>query len=444
MLIEFRVRNFRSFKDEQVLSMVLGATSDNSLLEDNSFPVEQFGERRLLRTAAIYGPNASGKTNLIAGFEFIRRFIKSAIDRDPDDEIPVEPFRLDAATQNAPSEFELTFIQEGVRYQYGLKLDRQRIHEEWLYAYPKGQRQKWFERKINSATGADWSLGSDSFGSKLTGKREDLKLKTRPNTPFLSVAAKFNHPQLSNVYRWLSVNLRVVRADSPWLMANSFTARRSKADETFRQQVGALLRAADFGVRDFIIEEREHRADELPPIFNADFRAMLLNQKTQVVRTVHAASGQPDRDILFLLQDESLGTQRFFELSGILLDTLANGWTLAVDELDASLHPNLVRELVALFHNRALNSRNAQLIFNTHDTSLLDSTFLRRDQIWFTEKDRHGASHLYSLFDYVSPRKGEALQKNYLLGRYGAVPILAESLAEYITHGKAPQAQTVS
>lgn len=418
MLIEFRVKNFKSFRDEQVFSMV--ASSDTAL-PDNTIAVPAFS-KKLVRSAALYGANASGKSNFVAALSFVAGFVRDSARRTPGSPIEVQAFRLDSTSREAPTEFEVSFIHSDVRYQYGFVLDTQRVHREWLIAYPQGQPQTWFER----TTEVESDKTAWYFGSKLMGEKKKLQLLTRTDVLFLSVAATFNHRQLSQVYTWFSQYLGVIHTNLAQVHLEQFVANRVKEDSTFHAHVKDLLRLADLGITDFSAEEKEITKDE-PAHIPDVLRLFALTVKAVYVdiQMEHATKEQPEAGIFFSIDDESHGTRRLFALGGAWLQSLQEGFILVVDELDDSLHPMMVQALIRMFHNPEINQRNAQLIFNTHDTTLLDATLLRRDQIWFVEKDNGGASHLYALLDF-SPRKDKALAKGYLQGRYGAIPFIGE------------------
>lgn len=423
MLIQFRFRNFTSFRDETVFSMV--ASKDASLLDYNTSPIETLRKQRLLRSSVIYGANAAGKSNLVKALAFVKKLVRRSADQSPGNPIKVQPFLLSESTATAPSEFELSFIVDGVRYQYGFSVDHQRVHEERLTAYPKGLPQKWFERTpATDSNESEWY-----FGPFLKGERERLASLTRSDVLFLSLAARLNHKQLSEVYQWFAARLRILDANSvvPHYL---YTADRASKNEQFRNRIRHLLNIADFGITDISIERSEVSPDELPEDMPEELRNLIVSGAIRSVDSFNVRVRHQAKDLLgaytsLQFEDESNGTQRYFALSGPWIDSLQEGYTLVVDELDASLHPHLVRALISMFHNPDLNLGNAQLIFNTHDTTLLDTSLFRRDQIWFVEKDNSGASHLYSLLEY-SPRKDEALAKGYLQGRYGAVPILGD------------------
>lgn len=425
MLIEFRVKNFKSFRDEQVFSMV--ASSDKSLPE-NTITTQFLGGRRLLRSAVLYGANASGKSNLIKALEFVQDFVETSAERKRGAEILVQPFRLDSDSSKSPSEFEINFIHQEVRYQYSFSVDRQRVYHERLIAYPRGLPQMWFERTAKSDPEEfEWY-----FGPQLKGEKRRLVSVTRPDVLFLAVAATFNHEQLSNVYEWFSNHLRVVDANEAISSFTNYTAKQAMNNEHAYEAIKGLLDLADLGITDFSVEEKAFAEDELPNDMPDELRSFLLASKRLEIQ-MHHYSKENKIGTSFSFEDESLGTRRFFGLIGPLLDTLIEGYTLVVDEVDASMHPILVKFLINLFQQPTLDNENAQLIFNTHDTTLLDSDLFRRDQIWFVEKDNSGSSHLYPLLDF-RPRKEEALEKGYLQGRYGAIPFISELSPELITN----------
>ena len=416
MLIELKIKNFRSFCEEAIMSMV--ASTDKTLPE-NTITASEFGGRSLLRSAVVYGPNAAGKSNLVAAVNFVDRFVRTSMERKLNSPIEVSPFLLVAEPNAAPSEFEITFIdEENVRYQYGFHVTTKQVVREWLVAYPKGLPQTWFEREHGDGGEPNWF-----FGRNLKGKNSQVAELTRPDVLFLSNAAKLNHRQLGRVLEWFQRSLQVIGADelSPFL--STYSAARAQQDEQAQERIRNLLAVADFGISDFEVREETYTEKDLPEDMPAKLRSQLVNKKRLDVYMRHSVGS--GSEVAFPLEEESKGTQRLFALSGPLADVLENGWTLFVDELDASLHSLLVRYLVELFHNPQVNPKGAQLIFNTHDTTLMDCCLFRRDQIWFIEKDRQGCSHLYPLLDY-SPRKDEALAKGYLLGRYGAIPFLGE------------------
>lgn len=420
MLIEFRVKNFRSIRDEQVLNLT--ASSGRNMKEGHVFSADAPGSR-LLTGVAIYGANASGKSNLLQALELMRHFVMKSAEGQAGDKIETDPFKLDQKLAGRPSSFEVHFIQEKVRYQYGFSVNRERVCEEWLLAYPHGKPQRWFERTWNDDTGeVEWE-----YGPNFKGERAKLSGMTRENALFLSLGAKFNHPQLTPVFKWFREHLHGLMHSSDMGLVR-YTAMRCEKDSGFREHIAQLLKVADVGIDGLKVDSRVFSEDELPADMPDEIRKSILgdmrDRKVFDISTIHRTDS-PAGEVLFDMSDESDGTQRLFALAGPWLDVLEHGYTLFVDELDASMHPLLARKLVSLFHDPAINTKGAQLVFTTHDTTLLDKSLFRGDQIMFTEKDEHGATRLYSLLEY-RPRKSEALQKGYLAGRYGALPYLGD------------------
>jgi uncharacterized protein len=419
MLLEFRISNFRSYAAEKRFSMVAGPGKE---LLSNTMTVDGFDRYSLLRSAAIYGANASGKSNLIQAFAFFRRFVLgSAESRQEGDKIPVYPFLLDPKLSESPSHFEMTFLLDAVRHQYGFVVSRERVHEEWLTVYPKGKPQEWFHRTLDPAGKSTWSWSR----THLRGDKLQLADRTRDNALFLSVAALWNHAQITPIDRWFRKCLRVLPTD---VSAMAYTQGQLLSDPRFREWLTGVLKAADTGISRVLATQSKIHKDRLrfPSEIPGDVREYptesFLNDLKVEVRTTRRLPGS-DKEVEWDLEQESDGTKRMLELLGPIYDALQQGAVLVMDELDTSLHAYITRELVQLFNNPETNPGHAQLVFTTHDTSLLDPTLFRRDQVWFTAKDVAGETDLYALEDF-SPRKGEALQKGYLVGRYGAVPVL--------------------
>lgn len=416
MLVEFSVGNWRSIKETQALSLVMAKGSE--LSEENGFAPSAPATSPLLRSAAIYGPNAAGKSNLLRALRAMKRIVMESAKWQHGDTIPVVPFRLNAETEKATTEFEATFVAEGVRYQYGFTATMQRIHEEWLFAYPNGRSQKWLGRAWNETTSEyEWEKCA-----ALTGQKQLWQDSTRENALFLSTAVQLNCKQLQPAYDWFKKTLRMANV-AGW--TPSFTASLCK-DADQRERIMEFLKAADFDIQSVLVESEKMSAKHLPDDMPEDLKSALLAQMSDNevfdIKTVHQTSD--GRSVSFEFEDESDGTQKFFAFAGPWLDALKNGYVLAIDELHDNLHPKMVQFLVQLFHNADTNPKNAQLIFTTHETSILNQDVFRRDQIWFCEKDLSQASRLFPLTDF-SPRKGrENLEANYLAGRYGALPYL--------------------
>lgn len=420
MLIEFSVSNFRSIRERQTLSLVAG--KGDELRATNVIEAEALATPDLLRSAVVYGPNAAGKSNLILALQFIQSLIVNSAQRGQQgDSISVTPFLMDDGDAAArPTEFELVFVERGVRYQYGVTLTQQRVETEWLIAYPKGSPQTWFERDARSDDG--WK-----FGANFKGQRKLWQDSTRDNALFLSTAVQLKSEQLLPVFDWFRLRLRVI---APYTgFQPTFSIQECERDGEIRSSVVSFLKSADLGIDDIRIQRRKVKLDEaqfpkdMPePVRQEVIKNLLTNGLTELHLVHRTGSG---KDILLGINDESGGTRQLFGLAGPLLDVLRNGWILVIDELDTSLHPVLMRKLVQMFHDPVINRNNAQLIFSTHDTTILDREVFRRDQVWFVEKDRQLQTHLYPLSDF-SPRKDENFGRGYLQGRYGALPFIGE------------------
>lgn len=416
MLIEFSVANYRSLRDNQTFSLV--KAKGNELVETNSFTTVAANKFELLRSAAIYGPNAGGKSNFLRAMQAMKKIVlESATSLQRGDKLPVTPFRLSKETSRAPSEFEAIFIVNQVRYQYGFSATQERIHEEWLLAYPKGQPQRWLDRTWNDKTQRyDWKLGNN-----LTGEKQLWQKSTRDNALFLSTAVQLNSEQLQPIYDWFNNTLRMTNV-AGWSPGYS----ASLCQKSEKTQIMDFLRAADLNIEDIVVKTDPFDTKTLPDDMPAHVKSLLaeeLKDKELVdIKTIHKTS--EGEEVAFDFEDESDGTQKLFAFAGPWIDTLANGNVLFIDELHDNLHPSLVRFLVQLFHDDETNPKNAQLVFTTHETSILNQEVFRRDQIWFCEKDDRQATTVYPLTDF-RPRKGrENLELAYLSGRYGALPYI--------------------
>ena len=436
MLLAFRAENVRSFRDEFELSLLSTRLADEDVVRLVTW---REGGRPIgvLPVVGVFGANGSGKSNVLKAMDDMRgHVLHSFRTGSPTGGISRCPFLLDRVGRREPSRFEVDLVLEGVRYEYGFALDDERVLEEWAYRYPHGKAVRLFHR---------WG-GRVEHGSAERVKGRAVEALLRPNALFLSTAASANHPVLLPIYAWFTRNLRLAEADSRQFRQALTTQLLD--DEARRGQVLALLRAADLGITgakmyglDPVMRERLQRAvrilagqegepdgtDEGPSFDQLGVR--LIH---------HGAGGEVELDA----RDESLGTLVWFGLVGPVIEALADGAVLLADELDASLHPALVAELIRLFQDPKSNPRRAQLMFNSHDATILgDSISARlvgRDQIWFTEKRADGSTRLYPLSD-LDPRKEEAIGRRYLAGRYGATPILSrqefDASAELITSG---------
>jgi len=406
MLIEFTVGNYRSFKDPVTFSMVAAKlrAKNKALDENNVFPLTD--KISLLKSCAIYGANASGKSNLVQAFRFMRHFVlNSATGLRVDEPIDVDRFRLSTETEDEPSFFEIVFYAEDRRYRYGFTVDKQKIHSEWLY-HAKVKETNLFYRD-----NGEFELSSTFKEGK------GLPEKTRGNALFLSVVAQFNGAISRTVLRWFR---------QLWIMLGiEDIDRELTVDflgvESRRTEILSFIRQMDLGIIDIDeAEQGEHR-----PLVNDGF---IYAEQPLRVTTMHRKFSKEkleEEPVLFDLdQHESEGTKKIFALAGDILYVFGQGLVLIIDELDARLHPLLTKAIIRLFNSNETNPNNAQLIFTTHDTNLLTNKLFRRDQIWFTEKNKFGATDLYSLAEIKNVRSDASFEKDYITGKYGAIPFI--------------------
>jgi len=407
---------------------------DKTLDEENTIKVDD--RLRLLTSAAIYGANASGKSNLIQAVAFMRSFVLMSAERSRI--ISVDRFRLSTTTENQPALFEIVFIVEGVKYRYGFEVTTKEVVAEWLSYVPKSREVVLFDRK-----GTDIQFSNRSFKE---GKL--IKEKTRENALFLSVVAQFNGPISSKVSTWfeqLYVNLGV--NDSSDL--GTAVARFHAIAE--RESILKLVKGWDLGIEDLQPdqvpapwasgeEENTILREAINMIFNA--QQLKVPEDVPTIKTVHRKynedEGSSEPVLLDFLTQESAGTQRLFSLARPILDALSHGHVLVVDEIDARLHPIITCAIIRLFNSKETNPQNAQLIFTTHDTNLLRNDLFRRDQIWFVEKDKRGATDLYSLAEF-KVRNDASFEENYLEGRYGAIPFIRSQPIVVMDSGSGPE-----
>ena len=413
MFIQFTVENFRSIKTSQTLSLI--ASGSESELTENIIEPQAGFKKSLLRQAAIYGPNAAGKSTLLLALEAFKSIVKiSAILRDQRS-LPIAPYALDAETVLQPTVFTLTFLVEGIRYQYEVAATEERIWHEELTAWPQGMPQVWFARTAPKEDKETWQIRSGLKGTKQ--QKEVWKASTRPDSLFLSIAVQLNNSQLKPIFDWITEKLIIVTTGTP----NYFPSFHQLDSAIGKERIMTFLSAADVGIDDVMVQERDNIQAGRGAVHRLSIGSQPRKIRSQTLYSIHKINNT--ESLAFDFSEESDGTRKLLELAGNWLNALENGATLLVDEIDRSLHPHLVQMLVKLF-GKQTNPHNAQLIFTTHDTTLLDAKLLRRDQIWFVEK-QDSATQVFSLLEF-SPRKTEALERGYLLGRYGAIPFIDE------------------
>lgn len=419
MLVEFSVSNFRSLRDRQTLSFV--ASSDRTHEDANVVFDVAPGVERLLRCAVVYGANAAGKSNLLLALDLIRDMVvESSTDAGKAARALIRPYRLDHHV-NEPSLFEIVFVAESVKYQYGFVANSTRVVEEWLYAFPEKRAQLWFHRTFDEK-----SLESVwKFGPSLKGPKRMWGDSTKDGALFLSVAGQLKSAQLQPVYNWFDDSLRVLLSGE---ILPSFSKNMVR-DEKGRRRIEDFLKSCDISFESLAMHEKaidEERLEFVKKILPKEEADKVLDhiRKSESVEVVWGRRSESGEPVWFSHEEESRGTQKLFGFAGPILDTLDSGYVLVVDELNNSMHPLMAKRVIRMVNNPSLNRTNAQLLVVTHETSMLDLDLLRRDQVWFVEK-KGFATEVYPLSDF-RPRKDISLAKGYLQGRYGAVPYFGE------------------
>lgn len=413
MLLQFLTQNYASIRDEKILSMQPSADREHS---EN---IIVNGKFKALGMAAIYGANASGKTALYKAMTLALVILRTSNIRQVNDKMPYVPFKFNKTSARKPGKFEFTFVAgDGKKYVYGFSSDAAKIHEEYLYRYSSNRPSIVFDRK-----GSEYK-----FSRSEKNLLEPLVRMNTDNKLFLATATAWNVESTKIPFTWLSEGIDAYTNDEniPNIALDQY---RTEQDENV-QFAQRLLKQADINISNIQVEAKKMN---LPPGFPFLGGVMVAGQLIQPqeqykikITTGHTVKDANGQDIMYrlALAEESLGTQQLFFLSPLLRKTLEEGKVLVVDEIDRSLHPFIVKFLVNLFRNPKFNTKGAQLIFTTHETTLLSLDTFRRDQVYFTEKDAEtGATDLYSL-DEFSVRKTDNIEKGYLLGRYGAIPFL--------------------
>lgn len=398
MILEFSISNYMSFKEKVTFSMLANSSKG---LDDNYIIVN---DRKILKTGAIYGSNASGKSNLFKALQTISLMLKNSNNIDINATLPIIPFKFDNDYITKASEFEIKFIINNIRYVYGFIADKNKIYDEYLYNYPNNRETKIFDRT---------NVKEYTYPQKDEKILKEIEEKNSQNKFFLATATNWNYEKTKPAYDFLTNGI-ITFFNMEELKNIAFNIYDNN-DNNLKNFALNFLKKADLNIEDYKISSMS-----IPEEFLKNTR---VSVKTYQILFKHIGS-----DNYLSFDEESLGTQIVFTFIPFIANTLNKQKVLIVDELDKSLHPFLVQYIVEKFNNPEINKNGSQLIFNTHDTNLLNLNILRRDQIWFTEKNNEtGESSLYSLSDF-SVRKKEIVEKGYMLGRYGAVPFIKNDL----------------
>lgn len=423
MLIQFSVKNYKTFKDPAVLSLI---AADEFLEYQNNVYYHQDFKIKILKSAVIYGANASGKTKLIDAFDFFKYFTLFNVTRNLNESIDVEPFLLNTETENQPSEFEIVFIHNHQIFRYGYEVNTQEVNSEWLYVKLPNKKK---ENLIFYREGSNYEISTKEFE-----KGKKVKDLVRNNSLFLTVAAQFNETLAQQIIDWF-LKLQVLSA----VREKGYLNFTSKIIENQQKKhlILEYLKSADIDIED--LKLKKLGIQDLSKRLPNKLREIIARESNQEVYSVHRKydkKGNWIENIEFLFKEkESEGTQKLFAFLGPIIDVLENGYPLIVDELDSKLHPNLVKWIVQLFHNQEINTKHAQLIFNTHNTNLLNDDIFRKDQIWFVQKNTRGEAKIYSLMDFQNAEQipHKEIENNYLIGKYGGIPYLKNNFSKKLT-----------
>lgn len=407
MLLQFNVTNALSFKNEAILDLVAGSDTSHS---ENLISA---GKQNIVPTVSIYGANAAGKSNLFKAMTAAIMFVRNSAVMQINTPTGIIPFIMDEEGRTGRTRFDFIFVYDGVKYEYGFVCDAAKVYEEYLYEYKSAKPSMIFERE---------DIDKYRFTASLKTTMRPLEEKNTDNKLFLATATAWNCKATEKPFRWFAEMIDTYNGDS--VQAAMADALDSDDRNEIREFAKKYLRAADFNITDYEFNVKEGMLENvvLPPGLSFDEK-LLANMKQWELKMIHSVEENGKINTVGLpFQLESGGTQLYFAYCPAIFRALKNGKTVVIDEIDNGLHPMLVRSLVNLFNDHVTNPNGAQLIFNTHDIELLDLDLLRRDQIYFVEKNnKTGESELYSLSDF-SPRKTDKIQKGYMLGRYGAVP----------------------
>ena len=427
MLIEFRVSNYRSIGEEQILSLI--PDKKKSDVADN---IITKGKYKALNAIAIYGANASGKSNLLLSMSLLDRLVHLSGRSSSTAKLPYDPFLLREGWTTKPTKFEITFIINSDKYRYGLEFFQEEVVSEWLYKKSIGREVDLFLRKGD--------VIDTSSALKGNNKIIDAAIEaTKQNTLFLSTCDMFNIDEAKLIFQWfrnfsmidgLNTEREIINTVNLW------------EDKNYQNRIIDYMKLLNLGIIGVDITSKDFDSSELPDTLNENTRNKLIKQLSGkksftvfIKHKLYDSTGKEKRTVLLwkLEERESAGTNKAFHLSGPILWALINGGVLIIDEIEAKMHPIMTMETINLFLNKESNPNKAQLVFATHDTNLLSYSKLRRDQIYFSEKNNWESTEIYSLSDFIyvdnknSPKKERPdtdKEKRYFEGRYGAIPVL--------------------
>ena len=413
MLLRFSVENYLSFKNRVSLDFSAGSIKE---MKENIFSPFLIEGPHLLKSVGLYGKNSSGKSNLVKAFSFMRNFaINSSKESQVAETIKVQPYRLSVETENMPSLFEVVFFIDNIKYRYGFSVTEKQVTSEWLFHTIKSKEANIFVR-------AEKQIEYDKkFKRELKGKLELLEEMTRSNSLFLSVLAQFNVQLGLSILKWF--NDIIVAHDDDHYALIDFSASLMSVDY-YNNKINEIIRNSDLGIDS--LEQRLREISQKKNYSREFLKSVFSDSKDYIIRTSHKKYNKDQRiveKIFFeLAENESVGTQKYFGLLGPILLSLTQKRILWIDEIDSRLHPILLENIISLFNSKKYNPNGAQVLFTSHNTLPLKK-LLRRDQMVFVEKDSLGVSTLQSLYSKAPKIRSDAsFDKDYLLGKYGAIP----------------------
>jgi uncharacterized protein len=416
MLLSFSVENYLSFKNKVVLDLQAGSIKEYT---ENIYTSLFSGGHSTLKSVGVFGHNSGGKTNVIKAMRFMRDFVSnSAMSK----EISVEPFRLASTQEIKPSTFEIIFLLDKKKYRYGFSVTNKYVDSEWLFVTEKRKEENMFVRARQNFS------FEKSFKATLKGKFELINEMIRTTTLFLSVLAQYNFTLFLDISNWFSKI--IIAQDIEHIALVDFTAKLMATGD-YRKLINDVIKKSDLGIDS--VESRlkeaasikDYSYEFLHSVFENDFKQYNVQTGHIIYNQDNIAVGKIYFD---LLRNESLGTQKFFGILGPLLYTIKERGIIFIDEIDARMHSVLLADVIGLFNSKKTNPNGAQLIFTTHNTNVLKKG-LRRDQMVFVEKDMYGVSSLQSLYSKDPKVRNDAsFDKDYLSGKYGAIPGLGSQL----------------
>jgi len=430
MLLEFRVCNYRSIGEEQVLSLV-PANKQKDHLQN----ILTKGKYQALNAISLYGQNGSGKSNLLLAMSFLDKLIHISARTSSTTKLPYDPFLLREGWEGKPTRFEITFVLEDNRYRYGLEFTEKEVQKEWLFRKAQSREVSLFERE-----GSTIDVSSGFNGSK---KIIDAAVEaTRDNALFLSTCDMLNVEEAKTIFNWFRYFGMIDGLNTEELQTVDLWDKQDYKDKIKKYLESLSLNIADVDITTKDFDESE-LPDDMPKTMKNRLAKSLKGKQSYTViakHTLYDSNAKPTPNLVSWewWEKESAGSKKAFELSGPILWTLANGGVLIIDEIEAKMHPVMTLNTIDIFLNPASNPNKAQLIFATHDTNLLTYSPLRRDQIYFVEKNQWESSELYSLSDFVyfenkngefkseKERPDTDKEKRYFEGRYKAIPVLGE------------------